>query len=164
MPCSGSREDRQRPLDNGADDTHQPVPIEKERLAMPKKKIARTAREVVEAPPAPKRGPGRPRKEDTTRMLIPTVEAKRRPGRKAAVAKARTQLAPAPAPRNGQPRAGTKTEKIYKLLTRKSGCTRAEVLKATNWPAISIQKISETLGLKLRKDDANRPYRYYGSP
>jgi len=124
---------------------------------MPKKKIIRAAREVVEAPPEPKRGPGRPRKAEVVAL----------PSRKAAVAKARTPVAAPttkPATRNGLPKVGTKTEKIYKLLTRKSGCTRAEVLEATQWPAISIQKISETLGLKLRKDDANRPYRYYGSP
>jgi hypothetical protein len=124
---------------------------------MPKKKIARTTREVVEATPEPKRGPGRPRK----------VEVVTLPSKKAATTKARTPVAAPttkPAARNGLPKAGSKTEKIYKLLTRKSGCTRAEVLEATQWPAISIQKISETLGLKLRKDDASRPYRYYGSP
>jgi hypothetical protein len=128
---------------------------------MPKKKIARTAREVVEASPEPKRGPGRPRKVETE------APPPKRLGRKAATTKARTPVAAPttkPAPKNGLPREGSKTEKIYKLLTRKSGCTRAEVLEATQWPAISIQKISETLGLKLRKDGANRPYRYYGSP
>lgn len=71
----------------------------------------------------------------------------------------RTKIAAAPkakkvaAKSNGDahagPRKGSKMEVLHRMLTRKSGCTRAQVLAETGWKAVSMQQIAEGLGLKL---------------
>lgn len=64
---------------------------------------------------------------------------------------------------------GEKTLKVKKLLEHKSGCTRAEVLEATGWPAVSMQAMAEACRLKLRQEkvekngDVRAHTRYYGS-
>lgn len=59
---------------------------------------------------------------------------------------------------------GEKTLKVKAMLERKNGCTRAEVLEATGWPAISMQAISKSCGLKLRQEkEPGKPTRYFGS-
>lgn len=52
---------------------------------------------------------------------------------------------------NGEykPRKDSKMEVLHRMLTRKSGCTRAQVLQETGWKAVSMQQISTHLGLKL---------------
>lgn len=47
------------------------------------------------------------------------------------------------------PAKGSKMETVRKLLTRQGGCTRAQVLKATGWPAVSMQAMAKALGLTL---------------
>lgn len=65
---------------------------------------------------------------------------------------------------NGEVRKGSKTEIVAKLLTRESGCTSADVLKATSWPAVSMPAMAKACGLKLRKEKVKgEPTRYYGS-
>ena len=62
------------------------------------------------------------------------------------------------------PRAGTKTEVVAALLRRKSGCTAAEVLEATGWPAVSMPAMAKACGLALRKEkEKGSPTQYYGS-
>jgi len=46
----------------------------------------------------------------------------------------------------------SKTEKIATLLKRPTGCTRAEILKLTGWPTVSVQAVAKACGLKLRKE------------
>ncbi len=59
---------------------------------------------------------------------------------------------------------GTKTELIAGLLKRKGGCTSADVLKATGWPAVSMPQQAKAAGLKLRKEKAKgEPTRYYAA-
>jgi len=64
---------------------------------------------------------------------------------------------------------GEKTLEVKKLLEHKSGCTRAEVLEATGWPAVSMQAMAEACRLKLRQEkvekngDVRAHTRYYGS-
>lgn len=57
---------------------------------------------------------------------------------------------------------GTKLGKIGELLARKEGCTTADVLKATGWPAVSMPASAKALGIKLKKEkkpgDATRYY------
>jgi hypothetical protein len=61
-------------------------------------------------------------------------------------------------------RPGSKLEIVAGLLTRKEGCTTADVLKATDWPAVSMPQMAKSAGLKLRKEKAKgEPTRYYGT-
>jgi hypothetical protein len=71
--------------------------------------------------------------------------------------KAKTKRTPkAKAVTNGNghngPRKGSKMEVLYRMLIRKSGCTRAQVLSETGWKAVSLQQIATGLGLKLRQE------------
>jgi hypothetical protein len=71
--------------------------------------------------------------------------------------------APKKASGNGA-RAGSKTEVVAKLLMRSGGCTTADILKATGWPAVSVPALSKAAGLKLRKEkEKGSPTRYYGA-
>ena len=64
----------------------------------------------------------------------------------------------------GEVRKGSKTEIVANLLKRKNGCTAAEVLAATEWPAVSMPAIAKAAGLKLRKDKVKGEVtRYFGS-
>ena len=59
---------------------------------------------------------------------------------------------------------GEKTLMVKALLERKSGCTSAEVLEKTGWPAVSMPAIAKAAGLKLRKEkEKGKPTRYFGS-
>lgn len=63
-----------------------------------------------------------------------------------------------------KPRGDSKTQKVGVLLKRAGGCTRADILKATGWPAVSVQQMAKTCGLKLRKEkEPGKPIVYYGS-
>lgn len=46
----------------------------------------------------------------------------------------------------------SKVELIAGLLKRKEGCTSADVLKATGWPAVSMPQQAKAAGLRLKKD------------
>jgi sRNA-binding protein len=60
-------------------------------------------------------------------------------------------------------RPGSKLEVVVGLLKRKEGCTAAEVLAATDWPAVSMPQMAKAGGLKLRKEKAKgEPSRYFG--
>ncbi len=63
----------------------------------------------------------------------------------------------------GAVRAGSKLEIISQLLTRKEGCTTAEVLKATGWRQVSIPPSAARAGLKLRKEKDGSVTRYFGT-
>jgi len=70
----------------------------------------------------------------------------------------------APHKRGEGPRPGSKMEIIHGLLTRKKGCTVADILEATSWPSISVPATAELLGLKLKKEKAKgERTRYFGS-
>lgn len=66
-----------------------------------------------------------------------------------------------PATKDG-PRKGSKVDLIAGLLKRKGGCTTADVLKATGWPAVSMPQQAKAAGLKLRKEKkAGEVTRYF---
>ena len=74
------------------------------------------------------------------------------------------KAAPKKAVNGDGPREGSKTSLVADLLKRKTGCTGAEVLKATGWPTISMPAAAKAAGLKLRKEKAKgEPTRYFGS-
>jgi hypothetical protein len=60
-----------------------------------------------------------------------------------------------------EPRKGSKTELIGELLRRKKGCTTADVLKATGWPAVSMPQQAKAVGVGLRKEKNGKVTRYW---
>ena len=58
---------------------------------------------------------------------------------------------------------GEKTLKIARLLQRKNGVTRAEILEYTGWPSVSVQAMAKAAGLKLSKSkEKGSPTSYFG--
>jgi hypothetical protein len=58
---------------------------------------------------------------------------------------------------------GSKLEIISKLLHRKQGCTRKEVLVATGWPAVSMPDQARQLGITLKTEKQDGVTRYWAS-
>lgn len=58
-------------------------------------------------------------------------------------------------------RPGSKLETIVGLLRRPQGCTTADVLKATEWPAVSMPQQAKAAGLTLRKEKKDGVTVYY---
>jgi hypothetical protein len=58
------------------------------------------------------------------------------------------------------PRKVSKAAKIAKMLRRKSGVTRDQVLKVTGWKAVSMQQMAGNAGIKLKIDSSKFPYVY----
>ena len=77
-------------------------------------------------------------------------ETARKTPRKAVAAKATTRAS----------KGDSKTATVAKLLLRPNGCTRADILKATEWPSVSVQAMAVASGLKLITDKSERPFRY----
>lgn len=77
-----------------------------------------------------------------------------------------------PATANGKParsaaradggiRPGSKLELVAGLLKRPGGCTTADVLAATSWPAVSMPQMAKAAGLTLKKTkEKGSPTRY----
>ena len=58
----------------------------------------------------------------------------------------------------------SKTEIVAALLKRKAGCTRKQILNATEWPSVSVQQLAAAAGLKLRMEkQKGEVARYFGS-
>lgn len=66
-------------------------------------------------------------------------------------------------PKADGPRAGSKTEAIHALLTRKEGCTTADVLKETGWPSVSMPQQAKNCGLTISKEKVDKVTRYWGT-
>ena len=64
----------------------------------------------------------------------------------------------------GGMRAGSKQETVYKLLTRVSGATLEEAVKATGWKSCSLKTWGKKFGLKVSKEkQKDGTTRYYGA-
>lgn len=61
------------------------------------------------------------------------------------------------------PRPGSKTEIVANLLRREKGCTTADVLAATGWPAVSMPAMAKAARLKLSKGKVDGVTRYRGA-
>jgi hypothetical protein len=84
--------------------------------------------------------------------------------KKTAKAKARTPATPKTASGPAKViRPGSKLETVVGLLTRKEGCTAADVLKATDWPAVSMPQQARAAGLTLRQEKDGKVTRYWGT-
>jgi hypothetical protein len=91
-------------------------------------------------------------KHQKVKPLLQAAKAKPEPigkARKAARLR-REAVDKATSKRTDEPRSGSKLAAIAKLLQRKDGCTRADVLKATGWPSVSMQQQARAAGLKLK--------------
>jgi hypothetical protein len=60
-------------------------------------------------------------------------------------------------------RPGSKLEIVVKLLTRKEGCTAADVLAATGWPAVSMPQQARAAGITLRQEKDGKVTRYWAA-
>jgi len=54
-----------------------------------------------------------------------------------------------------------RVELVRRLLLKRSGTTRAEVLRRTGWASVSMQAEARNAGLELRTEGSN-PIRYFG--
>jgi len=73
--------------------------------------------------------------------------------RKPAKGAAKPQRAPSSASKaEGGIRPGSKLEIIAGLLRRPEGCTTADVLKATEWPSVSMPQQAKAAGITLKKE------------
>ncbi len=91
-----------------------------------------------------------------------------KPAKKAAAvkktAKTRARMPTAAKPANDAPkvvRTGSKLEIVVGLLKRKEGCTSAEILAATDWPAVSVPQQARAAGLTLRQEKDGKVTRYW---
>lgn len=110
--------------------------------------------------------PAEPAQQETTTMKTGAGKAKSKKGthkaKKAAKAPTTTRRqkgSPAASPaRQAAPktqdgvRPGSKLEAIVGLLRRPEGCTTAQVLKATEWPSVSMPQQAKAAGITLHKE------------
>jgi hypothetical protein len=73
---------------------------------------------------------------------------------------AKAPKAPKSANRTSEPRSGSKTAMAADLIRRSGGCTTADILKATGWPAVSVPAIARASGIKLAKEKDGSVTRY----
>ena len=92
---------------------------------------------------------------------VATKSKSKKPGKKTAIAKARMPVAKTNGAHttNGI-RPGSKVELIAGLLKRPEGCTTADVLTATGWPAVSMPAQAKAAGLTLKKEKDGSVTRY----
>lgn len=62
---------------------------------------------------------------------------------------------------SGGVRAGSKLEAIVSLLRRPEGCTSADVLAETSWPAVSLPQQAKAAGITLATEKEGRVTRYW---
>ena len=60
-------------------------------------------------------------------------------------------------------KSGSKVALIADLLKRPEGCTTADVLKATGWPAVSMPAQAKAAGITLRKTKDGRTTTYFAA-
>ncbi len=85
---------------------------------------------------------------------------KARGAAKAATSRARRTTVRPPS-KKAVVRPGSKAAAIVGLLQRPEGCTTADVLNATDWPAVSMPQQAKAAGLKLRTEKEGRVTRYW---
>ncbi len=114
--------------------------------------------------------PKKPKKTATRRKLNPKLLATHPANRgkqppKQRAAKGAMPKAPKAAKTDGTKtvRPGSKLEIVVGLLTRQEGCTAADVLKATEWPAVSMPQQARAAGLTLRQEKEGKTTRYWGT-
>lgn len=148
-----------------------------EAKAAARKAIARAAKTVgpdrpIRNPPDAKAAARRAEARARTEAAFEGTPAHAKAARKAKDAAGSTvgprapKRASKPAPKTEAPPNGkTKTAMVGEMLTRKGGCTTADILAATGWPSVSVPQQAKACGLTLRKEKTSgEPTRYFGIP
>lgn len=90
------------------------------------------------------------------------VRPSKRAAHEAAAKSARSMREP-PRPDPGS-RPGTKLHQIRKVMLRKGGFFRKDIMEACGWPAVSVQQQAAALGLSVRKGEReNGQIRYFAT-
>lgn len=113
-----------------------------------------------------------PSKADQVKGLRESRAAAKAPKADKAASSKKAAKAKARAPVSGKAasgpakaiRPGSKLEIVVGLLTRKGGCTSADILAATEWPAVSVPQQARAAGLTLRQEKDGKVTRYWGTP
>lgn len=90
-----------------------------------------------------------------------------KPAKAPKVAKTKNDAVKAPPKPRAAKADGSKSKReiVADLLQRPEGATRAEILEATGWPAVTVQGQAKASGLTLRQEKKpGEPTRYYGAP
>jgi hypothetical protein len=123
----------------------------------------KTKREAAAKLPVPPRRAPKPAAPTETAPLSPALkQARDRTWVLTPAAETADPNEPAAKPA-GPSRAKTKAALVGELLSREEGCTTAECLAATGWPAIGMPAQARACGLKLRMVKEGRITRYFGS-
>lgn len=153
------------PLSIGSDDeeTEAAPPTTEKKIRKPRKKDLPASESSTTSSEPGATAPSSEAKETTMSDKTPNTKKKAAKKKTAAKAKAKTKTAPKTKVKTTGPR-GEKTLAVKKLLERKSGCTRKDILDLTGWPAVSVQTMAKAAGLKLRKEkEKGKATVYYGS-
>jgi hypothetical protein len=99
--------------------------------------------------------------QQETAMSMKKTKTKKTAKPKKAPKASKPKVASAPKEKNGGVRPGSKTEIVANLLKRPEGCTTADILAATGWPAVSVPAMAKAAGLTLKKEkNKGEPTRY----
>lgn len=147
-----------------------------EEIAASKKRVASmiaqttTGERKIKNPPDADAARRRAERDEAKMAKVEGTPAHAKAVRAAKKAKAAKETAPRAKAATGARKAvatpsggKTKTAVVGELLSRKEGCTTADILKATGWPAVSVPAQAKAVGLKLRKEKDGKVTRYYGS-
>lgn len=151
----------QMPSETPAEQTPaEPTPAEQ-----PEKRVrqAMTAeqRETKNAAARAKRAAAKPPTEENKDM---STKKKAKPAKKAKATKPKAERkvkATKRAKPNGTGQRGAVMKEIARLLQRKNGVTREEMLAVIGWKAVSMQQVSKACGLKLKKERVKGDVTHY---
>lgn len=129
------------------------VPAPKRSLKTPAAEAAQSQEIDVKANASKK-----PASKRTTKA--PTARGKKK-GAKARASAGSARKATTGATKGIRP--GSKLEVIVGLLKKPEGCTAADVLKATGWPAVSMPQQARSAGIALRTEKEGRATRYWAA-
>lgn len=116
---------------------------------------------MVPAPKAPK-AKKQPKAKAAKVAKVKALATKKRAESKAKASAPKPR--PVKAAKAPKGKKNTKTARAVALLIRQVGCTGSEILQATGWPTVSVPRLAEISGLKLRKEKvAGGVTRYWGT-
>lgn len=118
----------------------------------------KAAMEFIRGGDQPRSAGAKPKDANQRRKPMTTKTKKTKSAKKTSKAK----TAPASKSTEGV-RPGTKLALVVEMLKRTEGCTTAEVLTATGWPAVSMPQQAKAAGLMLRKEKDGKVSRYWAA-
>jgi len=125
-----------------------------------------TESELSEQAPRPKNHTEPSPEEDTIKAMIKATKAmKKIKAKMKKLAKPKSEKKPPRSTRSKTNGNGhnSKTAEVGRLLKRKGGCTRTDILAATGWTQVSVPAMAEACGLTLRQERTKGELtRYWG--